>query len=94
MAKSKVQRDYTRDRHGTPCLKVWRKSGKLTEKDVYEALDPDYQGCLFVKIIEIKDEVPIDMLDDPGDTWLLYEPSDIIGSLLEWTGGYYEGMQR
>ena len=93
MARSKVRVEWAEDYYGISCLKVFCKSGKLNDRDVYEALEHDYPGCLYIKLVPLPEDVPTELYDD-GDMWILYEPYDIIQALLEYTGGEYAGKQR
>ena len=92
MAKSKVTVEWCEDHHGIACLKVSCKSGKLNDRDVYEAIEKDWSGNMFVRLVPIPEEVPVELYDD-GDEWLLYQPYDIIGALLGYTGGEYDGKK-
>ena len=89
MAKGKIKVEFGYDIYDIPCLIVSCKRGKLNDREVYEALEKDYYGQIFVHIVPVPEDVPTDLYED-GDVWLLYEPYDIIQSLLQYTGGEYQ----
>lgn len=77
MAKSKITYEWSDDGTGRTCLKVRRKTGKLTWSEVMEVLHDDYrfEGRYFLLELHSTGYLPEDLYDE-GDIWVLYEPED------------------
>lgn len=81
MARSKVTHEWIEDFHGISCLKVSCKRGKLNDRDVYECLERDFSGWLFIKLVPVPEDVPVELYEEDGDAWYLYEPGDVVNEL-------------
>lgn len=88
----KIQSEWTQDYNRVPCLRVSCRRGRLNAVDVYEHLQHNYPGFLFVHLVKIHEDTPMDLYDE-GDEWDLYEPFDIVKSLIQYTGDCYAGKE-
>ena len=73
---AKINIEWDEDSKGTPCLKISKEKGKLSEKEVYEKLEKNYVGRTFIHLIEVTEEPPLDYYSD-GDCWFLYDIGEL-----------------
>lgn len=77
----KITTEWGKTIYGEGVLSVSCKRGKLTDTEVYEALEKKQLFGLFVHLVNVRDDNVPSELYDPGDTWELYEPYDILPAL-------------
>lgn len=83
---AKIDLKWTEDFRGIPCLKVSRKKGKLYFRDVYEKLQENYKGTMFVQIATIE-EFPVEDICEDEEAWYFYKVTDIVPMLVRYNGG-------
>lgn len=84
MAK-KITTEWKKTLYGENVLSVSCKKGKLSDTEVYEALEKKEMYGAFVHLINVKDDYVPTELYDPGDTWELYEPYEILPALKQYS---------
>lgn len=83
---AKLELEFGKDGHGIDCLFIKKKKGKINEKEVYEILERRFSGMMYIHIVQIFEETPESYYED-GDVWIMYEPYDILPSIIQWQGG-------
>lgn len=83
---AKLEMEFGKDAHGIDCLFIRKKKGKINEKEVYELLENRFPGMMYIHIVQIYEETPESYYED-GDVWIMYEPYDILPSIIQWQGG-------
>jgi len=78
MAKINIQR--SEDAHGRDMYVLTKKRGKISNTDIYEAFEHDWNniGAHFLQIHHISEDVPFGLYD-PGDEIILYKPDELFG---------------
>jgi len=67
---------WDKDRYKFSGLNFTSKTKKINQRDIYEALEHDYTGSLYIQFHEIFEDVPVWMYDGKGDDVWLYEACD------------------
>lgn len=73
---------HTEDCYGMSCIVVSKKKGKLSRREVYEALVKESVFGNYLMDLNIHEEYPEELYDD-GDSWGLYEPEVLLGEKSE-----------
>lgn len=78
----KVKGCWDTDKDGIPCLILYKKREKISEREVYEYCEEHYiRGKYLIHLVALPspsyDNVP-DALYQPGEEWALYDPDDIL----------------
>ncbi len=79
---AKIEGFLSNDNTGRNCLVLKKKKGHINQREAYEWLEAhNRRGCSFVHMVDCPEEVPTDLYDE-GDTWILYEPDDVLRELI------------
>ena len=80
---AKIEGYFTDDNRGRNCLVLKKKKGHINQREAYEWLEShNRRGCSFVHMVDCPEEVPVELYDEEGDTWVLYEPEDVLSELV------------